>query len=158
LGVSDALAFDAKHLSAVNTVDLLAKLTKSIVIHGFKFTEALKHSLRHCSTLGRHTGIVHLAHDHAAKYSWAHRDYQPWGQVLPLQCVQCGVLDPWVSTYIKHLDGYRLECRNPDCGKVPGEVFKEPYAFQVARPANSVLLSVGKQQGGTASGWMKVAA
>lgn len=156
LGVANTLAFNAEYLSTVNTVDLLTKVTKSVVIHGFGFTEALEHSLKQCSTLGRHTGIIHFAHHTITKYLWAHRDYQPWGQTLPLQCPQCGVLDPWVSVFVKHTQGYRLECNNKDCGKVDGRMLKEPYAFQVMCPADAIILRVGREHGGCASGWMKL--
>ena len=59
LGVGDALAFDVKYLSTVNTVDLLMKVTKSVVIYRFEFSQALEHSLKQCTTLGRHTYLHH---------------------------------------------------------------------------------------------------
>lgn len=40
------------------------------------------------------------------QYLWAHRDYQPWGQTLLLQCPQCRVINPWISAFVKHIQGY----------------------------------------------------
>ncbi|KAG8215296.1 hypothetical protein J3R82DRAFT_8885 [Butyriboletus roseoflavus] len=137
LGVGDALTFDVKYLSTMNTMDLLMKVTKSVIIHSFEFSQALEHFLKQCMTLGRHTSIIHFV-KHIIKYSWAHWDYQLWGQTLPLQCPQCGILDPWASVLVKQIQGYRLECKNQDCGKA------------------DVILSAGREHGGCASRWLKL--
>lgn len=104
---------------------------------------------------GIHTSIIHFA-DRIIKYSWAHRNYQPWSQTLLLQCPQCGILDPWASVFVKQIHGYRLECKNQDCGKADGKTLKEPYSFQVMHPLDSVILSAGRKHGGCASGWLKL--
>lgn len=137
-------------------MDLLPKVTKSIIIHGFNFAPALEHALKQCLTLGRHTNIIHLTPHCVTRYLWAHRDYQPWGRKLPLQCPQCGILNPWVSTFVRVIDGYRFECKNPSCGVVDGRMVKEREQFQVGRPQDSILLSTGRESGGAASGWLKL--
>ena len=155
LKVGNALAFDAHHLSAVTTTDVLMKVTHSVIIHGFEFADALDFCIKECTTLGRHTAVLHFA-DKITKYSWAHHDYQPWGHALPLQCPQCGILKPWVQVYVPQVPAYRMECRNESCGIRDGKRKGEKFSLQISRPSNSVMLSVGKQHGGSASGWLKV--
>lgn len=135
----------------VNTVDILTKVTRSVVVHSYNFTSALEHTLKQCLTLGKHTNVLHFHSDSVTYYLWAHRDYQPWGKRLPLQCPQCGILDPWVSTMVKEINGYNLRCKNPQCGKDGN-----PYAFQVSRPADSTIIQTGRESGGVASGWLKL--
>jgi len=136
----------------VNTVDLLTKVTKSVVIHGFNFTEALEHTLKQCPALGKHSGLIHLTPGCVTRYIWAHREYQPWGTRLPLQCPQCGVLNSWSLAYLKS-GGYKVECKNEDCGKIGGKRERERHSLQVLRPEGSILLNVGKE-----GGWLKTLA
>lgn len=156
MGVANTLAFDTPNLSPVNTVDLFTKVTKSVIINGFKFIPALEHTLRQCLTLGRHTNIIHIYPQGVTRYIWAHRDYQPWGLRLPLQCQQCGILNPWVSTFLRAIDGYRLECKNPNCGIVGGRRVNQPSVLQVEKPKGGELLSTGRESKGSASGWLKL--
>jgi hypothetical protein len=136
------LAFDVECLSTINTADLLSKVTQSVVIHGFNFTKALKHALKESIRLGRHTNILHFTPDCITKYSWAHKDYQPWGYRLPLQCPQCGILQPWVSAYLKDSDGkttgYGIECKNVDCSRLQRG---ERWSFEVWCPKKSVIIA-----------------
>jgi hypothetical protein len=94
LGVANALAFDAKRFSTVNAVDILPKVVKHTIIHGYTFHDALEHALNQGIPLGRHTNVVHIAPHAVIKYVWAHKVYQPWGQESPVQCPQCGILKP----------------------------------------------------------------
>ena len=137
-------------------MDLFTKVTKSVIINGYSFTSALEHTLRQCLTLGRHTNIIHLHSQGVTRYIWAHRDYQPWGQQLPLQCPHCGILDPWASTFVKGSNGYRFECKNSHCSMVDGRMSRETYAFKVDKPEGGMLLSTGRESGGAASGWLKL--
>ncbi|KAG6377670.1 hypothetical protein JVT61DRAFT_14436 [Boletus reticuloceps] len=143
LGVNHALAFDALHLSPVKTIDLLMQVTKSVVLHDFKFTEALEHALRNASALGKHSAIIHIA-SKVTKYVWSHKDYQPWGTMLPLQCPQCGVLSSWCSVYMPGgLGGYRFQCKGKTCGWVQDKKAIEPHQIEVPRPPEAVLLDDG---------------
>ena len=147
LGIENALAFDVERLSTLNTVDLLPKITQSVVIHGFNFTEALEKALKENFKLGRHTNVFHFTPDCVTKYLWAHKDYQPWGHKLPLQCSQCGIFKPWVSCFLKDSQGYGLECRNVECGRLKG---KERESFQAPKP-DAPFLTMGKN-----AGWLKL--
>ncbi len=153
LGVANALAFDSMSLSTVNTVDILTKVTKSVVIHSYSFTPALEHTLKQCLTLGKHTNLLHFHSDSVTYYLWAHRDYQPWGKKLPLQCPNCGILNPWASTTMK--DGYNFNCKNLKCGEGDSKAVSR-FAFQVLRPVDSIMIPTGRESGGAASRWLKL--
>jgi len=100
------------------------RLTRSVVIYGFPFTEAIEKVLTESPLLGMHTGIVHLAWRELAdgaeplkscKYIWTHCDCQPWGQLLPIQCPSCGTVQKWHLIYLD--DGsYKFECMYSRCG------------------------------------------
>ena len=72
----------------MNIIDLLSKVTQSVVIHTFNFTEALEQMLKENFKLGKSTNVLHFTFtpDCVTKYMWAHKEYQPWGHKLPLQC------------------------------------------------------------------------
>ena len=142
--MSNALAFDAKNLSTVNTVELIMKLCKQIVIFGEEFSSALTQSLKECMTVGKHTNIVHLGVGSAHRYIWAHKTYQPWGKKLPLQCPQCGKLKPWEVVYIQKDKSYRAECKNGRCGYVGGRKEKEASQIWVPYPHGSESIRVGE--------------
>jgi len=153
LGIGNALAFTAERLSTVNTADLLTKVTKSVVINGFDFSESLKFGLENSGILGRHTNVVHFTPQEVTRYIWAHKKYQPWGKPAPVQCPQCGILQAWNSVYMSSPKGYRLECRNPKCGRAAG---RERMAFQVLFPNGAEFFKTGLESGGGISGWLKL--
>src|SRR5437879_3742089 len=105
----------------VNIAEPLSRITKSVVVHGFDFVKALEHILQESSTLGMHTAVFHFrAADpgtdvKTVRYVWMHRDYQPWGQSLPMQCPQCRTVQKWSSIQLRG-GGYRFECRYSKCG------------------------------------------
>lgn len=146
--MGNTLAFDAEHLTTINTVDLLSKITQSVVIHGFNFTEALQHTLRETFRLGRHTNVLHITPESVTRYLWAHKEYQPWGHKLPLQCPQCGILQPWRIAYLPNNGGYGVACKNVDCGKLNR---RERFTVQVLRPEGSVFYNLGNN-----GGWLKL--
>ena len=138
-----ALAFDAPYLSPVKTADLLMNVTKSAVLHHFGFVDALEHALKSADALGKHSAVIHFAAE-VTKYVWSHKEYQPWGTVLPLQCPQCGILNCWTSVYMPGgLGGYRFECKGKQCGWVEGKQAVDSYRIEVPRPPNAVLLNNG---------------
>jgi hypothetical protein len=152
-GVADAIAFDAVNLSTTNTWDILTKINKSVIIHGFEFEKALEHALQLCPTFGKHSGVIHFTPQSVTAYKWAHKVYQPWGTKLPLQCPQCGVLNSWSSVSLQNAGyvGYGIECKNDCCGKTGSGNPKEPHSFTVRQPVNSTMLSMNK-----GAGWLKI--
>ena len=141
--MGNTLAFDSEHLSPINTFELLSKVTKAVVIHGFSFIEGLEFGLKECLMLGRHTSVLHFAEDQVCRYVWAHQKTQPWGHPLPLQCPQCGILKPWIVVHVSHIMGYNVGCCNKDCGTRNGLKKEEPYSFQIHRPACDRVLPAG---------------
>ena len=67
--VTNALAFDVENLATVNLVELLFKVMQFNVIHGFSFTEFLKHTLKESFRLKRHTNVLHFSGNSAFKYT-----------------------------------------------------------------------------------------
>jgi hypothetical protein len=153
LEVGNTLAFDAERLSTLNIADLLMKVTKSVVIHGYSFVKALEHAIKECAALGKHTNILHITPSDVTRYVWAHRDYQPWGTRLSIQCSQCGTLNPWsvVAITVNQCEGYKIECKNTQCSKAGGRRIKPACTFQVMRPENSTIIHVG-----TGCSWLKI--
>ena len=139
----NALAFDAKNLSTINTIEFVIKLCKQIIIFGVEFSDALKQSLKDCATMGKHTNVVHFGAGFVRKYLWAQKDHQPWGTKLALQCQQCGGLKPWIVAYFQPNKVYMVKCGNTQCGKVDGRG-REAVEFSVPFPA------------GASSSWIKV--
>ena len=141
----------------MNIAEALMRVTKSVVIHGFEFTQALEHVLKESAHLGMHTGIVHFSLAdpkdtnmlNVVKYVWAHRDYQPWGVKLPMQCPQCGTVQKWASVQIQG-NGYRYECVYEECG-YDNTRRAWPYTITVERPKDATLIKSHCSPGG----WMK---
>ncbi|KAM6489444.1 hypothetical protein JOM56_015077 [Amanita muscaria] len=150
--IAHALAFDAPRLSPTMTAEFLMRLTKSYVINGYPFTQALEHLLPDVTELGKHTSIIHFCERDIVKYSWTHREYQPWGVSLPIQCPACGVLQGWINI-TKEGGLYGYQCRNSKCQSV-GNRRQEPYSFEVARPLNTTLIKSGNKHAN--SSWMKM--
>ncbi|KIJ57569.1 hypothetical protein HYDPIDRAFT_34976 [Hydnomerulius pinastri MD-312] len=139
----------------------LVSLTKSFVIKGFSFREAIVHSLSLSGQLGGHSNvlIIGLARDghrikvDVTKYSWAQLDTRPWGQDLPLQCPQCGTPLPWARA--KQGESYVFECRFLSCGwdAKKRTRMRPPFRFAISRPDHIKMLPLGKKTG---AGWLKI--
>jgi hypothetical protein len=127
--------------------NLLMEVTKSVIIHGFEFAESLEHVLKESSALGRHTNILHFTPFRVTKYLWAHKEYQPWGFKLPLQCEQCGILQPWKTCHLTR--SYDIECKNDRCGRSTGS---GRIKFTIDKPAIKGEIKVEKD-----SRWLKLA-
>ena len=141
-------------------MESLIRITRSVVIYSFQFTKALEQVLTESPLLGMHTGIVHLAWSQSdneadllkgCKYVWTHRDHQPWGQPLPIQCPQCGTVQKWSSIYLN--DGsYKFECTYIKCGDRGNERHGPRHTISVQRPEVGEMLP--KCNGGQGA-WMK---
>jgi hypothetical protein len=151
LGVENAVAFDAEKLTTLGTSDLVKDIIKSVVIHGFEFEDAFESSIRHHSyTVGKQTNILHFSGLSVQKYVWAHKEIQPWGNRIPLQCPQCGALNTFTFlTYHKPTKTYYVGCSYRDCGLGPaGRVPR--VEFRWGFPEGSTLLKCAPKYG-----WLK---
>jgi len=138
------------------------RLTRSVVIYGFQFTEAVEKVLTESPLLGMHTGVVHLVWKESVdgadslegcKYVWTHRECQPWGQLLPIQCPQCGTVQKWHSIYLD--DGsYKFECTYSKCGYHGADREGWRHQIIIQRPEGAIMLP---KCNGEKGAWMKMA-
>ncbi|KAG9310731.1 hypothetical protein JVU11DRAFT_9335 [Chiua virens] len=151
--IQHVLAFDAAHLQAVTVSELLIRLTLGTVIMGHEFVKCLESNLQEMGDLGRHSSILHFHQDQVIRYTWAHKNIQPWGERTPVQCPQCGILQKWEPVYLPN-SNYSFECKNEACGECGGQGGDkkvERYAFLVKRPQCEVLHNKRK----TPWAWLK---
>lgn len=146
------LAFDAPRLVTSNTTGLLTKLTRNVVVHHIEFVTALEHLLRDETELGMHTGLVHITPDAAMRYIWTHRQTQPWGKYIPVQCPECFVVQQWATVWLDS-STYSFECINDMCGWKGKKKVAERYQFLAERPEGVELLHMKKVTGAS---WMKL--
>jgi hypothetical protein len=144
------------NLQMVNIAKLLSCITKSVVIHGFDFTKVLEHVLLESSMLGMHTADLHFSTAgegldmKTMRYVWTHWEYQPWGQLLPLQCLQCGTVQKWCLIQIRG-GGYKYECRYGKCGYKGDQRQSPAYALTINHPEGGTMLPQCSRNGA----WMK---
>jgi hypothetical protein len=152
LGIENTVAFDAERLTTLGASDFVKDVIKSVVIHGFEFDEALKESrTMHCQALGKQTNFLHFSRTFVDKYTWAHRNIQPWGQRLLTQCPQCGILNPWMKPVHVKEGGpaYYATCKNPNCVEPGGR--GQRFKIKVERPENSDFSNCGND-----AGWLRL--
>lgn len=158
--IAHTLGFDAANLQPINIAKLLMRLTRSVVIFGFKFTEALNKVLTKSPILGMHTGVMHLAWKELTdgagwlegrKYVWTHHESQPWGQKLPIQCPECGTMQKWNSIYQED-SSYKFECTYSKCGYLGADRKGWRHQIIVQCPEGAVMLP--KCSGGKGA-WMR---
>jgi hypothetical protein len=128
------------------------KLSRNVLVHQISFTIALEYLLRDESKLGMHTGVVHITPDTVMRYIGSHRDIQPWGKTIPIQCPVCFVVQKWTSVWLLS-SAYLFECINDVCGWNGKEKVAERYQFEVIRPEGLKLLHMKKAAG---TSWIKL--
>jgi hypothetical protein len=97
---SHAVAFTAKHFHPCLASHFLISFAQAI-IEGFALREAFPNMLEQ-SELGMHTDVLLMTATpedtvplRITRYKWIHASIRPWGNVLPLQCPQCGTPVVW---------------------------------------------------------------
>ena len=146
------LAFDTARLLTITTSELLMMLTRNVIINGFKFTQTLKFLLQDMSELGRHTSIIHFTSEGMTQYMWTHRDIQPWGEHLPVQCFKCSIIQKWVSIS-QEPGSYAYECSNDHCRWVGNRKVGKQLKFVKMCPEGVAFLHKNRAH---MSLWMKV--
>ncbi|KAN0082881.1 hypothetical protein V8E55_008676, partial [Tylopilus felleus] len=137
--VKHAVAFDAPRLQTTSMAELLARLTKRVVLYGLNFTKVIEDILPDMSDLGCHSSIIHFVDGKVVQYIWAHRTIQPWGQRISMQCKQCGVLQEWVGACLGD-ESYAYECKYEKCGYKGEDRSVEAHSFVVSCPRNCQVL------------------
>ncbi|KAI6047237.1 hypothetical protein EDC04DRAFT_2597448 [Pisolithus marmoratus] len=170
LGLSSIIVFDAKDLQPVLTSNLVTGLVKCVYVHNFPTCTTMPEVLGESTHLGGHSSILlfmvnftdsgHLLTH--TKYSWGHRDICPWGNVLPIQCSQCGIVQvQWKQVKAPGksggLDGVEVDseepsvyfqCANEACGQPGGQ----QASIAVVKPKGIKTLNPGKRD---RSAWLE---
>ncbi|KAG8212830.1 hypothetical protein J3R82DRAFT_11128 [Butyriboletus roseoflavus] len=153
-GFVASVAFDACCFHPSIAWAFLVTLTDLVVLQGHTFPDAVPVTLEQSNNLNRYSRVyvLLLSQDrkiiNTARYLWLHRDYQPWGKDVPMQCPKCGAPQERWSQTAKH-GGYEFKCRNPHCH---GDKVEEQYTFYVKKPKWLTLLPHGKTR---TSGWTR---
>ena len=151
LNVRHGLAFDAARLETSHATGLLMKLSRNMLVHQIGFAVALEHLLQDESELCMHTGVVHITPNVVTRYTWSHRDIQPWGKSIPTQCPTCFIVQKWTSIWLPSAT-YLFKCINNMCGWNGKQKVAERYRFEVIWPEGVELLHMKKATGAL---WMK---
>ncbi|KAG1837482.1 hypothetical protein F4604DRAFT_1692200 [Suillus subluteus] len=107
-----------------------------VLIQCLSMRDAFPDKLGQSYMLGRHSDVFLLVKSSNSlgvfKYSWTHSQLRPWGDFLPLQCSECGLVDAWSSA--NHAKIYVFECKGVGCRK----------SFTFSPPTHSRVLTPGK--------------
>ncbi|KAG2742625.1 hypothetical protein P692DRAFT_20749050 [Suillus brevipes Sb2] len=136
-GISATIAFNAIRFQPSFSAHLLLAFCELVLIQRVSIQQAFPDMLGQSYKLGRHSDVLLLLkHDtnsvRVFKYCWTHSLLRPWGNFLPLQCPDCGLVDAWTSA--NHQKEYSFECKGENCRK----------GFVFSAPANSKVLVPGK--------------
>ena len=131
-------------------------LIEAVFIEQHDVETAVPNALGHSNKLGQHSGVYLLTRAtnslKITKYLWAHRDFQPWGCILPLQCPFCGTPQQWeCKMATDHL--YTFKCRYRKCGLDPktGKKVRPRGKIVITKPEGARVISQGKTW---VSGWL----
>ncbi|RPD67677.1 hypothetical protein L226DRAFT_577046, partial [Lentinus tigrinus ALCF2SS1-7] len=102
--VKRVIAFGASAVQACFTGSFFMSFATSVLIEGVVLDNTHLARLLDTSTLlARHTSVLIFARQRAGddhlqvkEYTWSHKCIQPWGQVLPMQCPECGSIYSFV--------------------------------------------------------------
>lgn len=126
LRFASAVAFDTPRLHPSSCWPFVVFLCESLHTEGQDLQSAMPHALSNSNKLGRHSGVYTFLQLGGqlltTKYIWAHRDYRPWGKVLPVQCPECGTPQRWKRNFVAGTHEptyYKFSCRYKDCGRDP---------------------------------------
>ncbi|KAG1736823.1 hypothetical protein EDD22DRAFT_852207 [Suillus occidentalis] len=116
---------------------LLLAFCELVLIQRVSIQQVFSNMLGQSYKLSRHSDIfLLLKHGINSvgvfKYCWTHSLLCPWGNFLPLQCPDCGLVDAWTSA--NYQKEYSFECKGENCRK----------GFVFSAPANSKVLVPGK--------------
>lgn len=145
--ITASIAFTAPRFQPSFTSHLLLAFVELVLIERVSISHAFPHMLGQSNKLGRHTDIILMLTETLAgglgvtKYSWANIDHRPWGQNLPIQCPECGLVNSWRSA--SKAGAYLFECMKDGCRKL----------LRFDKPANARMLMQGKT---SSSCWLAI--
>lgn len=161
---SSAIAFDADRLHPTSCWPFVVFLCEAIFIEGHKLDTAVPHALANSNKLNLHSGVYIFSRAAGrvvvTKYFWSHRDFCPWGNILPVQCPECGTPQKWnrkVEENGQGKDGvkYKFICRYKYCGEDPvtGAQISRRGQVIVQKPKGVQMVSQGST---TVKGWLSL--
>ncbi|KAI9452037.1 hypothetical protein HD554DRAFT_2267701 [Boletus coccyginus] len=155
---ASAIAFDAVRLQPSTCWPFIVFLAEAVFIEGHDLEVAVPCALGHSHRLGQHSGVYVLTRvaDSLAvtKYFWSHRDFHPWGFILPVQCQVCGTPQQW-QRKVGNDFSYVFECRYQRCGwdATSGKVVRPRGQIEVRKPDGVKIHLQGKTR---YSGWLSL--
>ncbi|KAG1818403.1 hypothetical protein EV424DRAFT_1347668 [Suillus variegatus] len=113
-GVSAAIAFNAVRFQPSFSAHLLLAFCELVLIQRHSIQQAFPDMLGQSYKLGCHSDVFLLLKHNinsvdVFRYYWTHSHLRPWGNFLPLQCPDCGLVDSWNSA--NHQKEYSFECQ-----------------------------------------------
>ncbi|KAH0826511.1 hypothetical protein J3R83DRAFT_5518 [Lanmaoa asiatica] len=157
-GFSSAIAFDAVRLHPSTCWPFVVFLIEAMFIEQHDVEAAVPHALGHSNKLGQHSGVYLFARAtdclKITKYFWAHRDFRPWGHILPPQCPFCGSPQQWKRKMATD-HSYTFKCRYRRCGFDPktGKKAHPRGKLEFRKPEGAKVILQGKTR---VSGWLSL--
>ncbi|KAG2088383.1 uncharacterized protein F5147DRAFT_781021 [Suillus discolor] len=157
---SHAVAFTAKHFHPCLASHFLISFAQAVIVEGFALREAFPNMLDQ-SGLGMHTDVLLMTATpedtvplRITRYKWAHTSIRPWGNVLPLQCPQCGTPVVWERIQADFSQKYMVfRCPFVGCGRTNtgrGRLSRKKYTCKA--PEGSRLLPGRKRN----ASWLEI--
>src|SRR6266702_1912428 len=95
---TNLFAFNAPAFHPIYATTFLLNFFQHIIIEGWTF-DSIVGLLLNTSALSCHTGIIHFwTCDSVVKsciLKWTHSRTQPWGNLVPYQCLSCHCIQAW---------------------------------------------------------------
>ncbi|KAH0826483.1 hypothetical protein J3R83DRAFT_5486 [Lanmaoa asiatica] len=155
---ASAIAFDAVRLHQTACWPFVVFLAEALFIEEHDLEVAVPCALGHTNKLGLHSGVYVLTRVADSltitKYFWSHRDFRPWGHVLPVQCQVCGTPQQW-KRIVGNDFSYIFKCGYQRCGlhRTSGNFVRPRGQIEVRRPEGARTLLPGKTR---YSGWLSM--
>jgi hypothetical protein len=144
------MAFNAPRFQPSFASHLLLAFTEKVLIGRCPIRLAFKDMLAQSCDLGRHSDVFLLTPVmegalKISRFAWAHLEFRPWGNHLPIQCSGCGWANSWRSAFVNGSKdkSYIFECKNDSCN----------VSHLFSQPPGSTILYSGRKHGGT---WLDI--
>lgn len=157
---SHAVGFTAKHFHPSLASHFLISFAQAVIVEGFSLREAFPNMLEQ-SGLGMHTDVLLMTATpedavplRITRYKWAHVSIRPWGNVLPLQCPQCGTPVVWERIQADSSQKYMVfRCPFTGCGRTNTERGRLPRKKYTCKAPEGSTLLPGRRRNAS---WLEV--
>ena len=118
LRCKDSFAFGAPRLIAYNLSQWMVSYVDQVIIGGHPSGDAIP-NLLYCSSVGRHTSVLHVCEaGKVFRYTWEHKTQRPNTHSYPAMCHSCRRVYSWNSVgKANGEDGlpFKLVCKTKMC-------------------------------------------